>query len=975
MLSLANVGSAGGASDYFAKDNYYAKEDADRSGKWVGEGAKRLGLESRVEAAQFEAILRGRLPDGSHIGREGMPHRPGTDLTFSMPKSWSMLTLVGEDKRIVEAYRKSVIETLGWAEKNAAMMRVERGGKERQIATDNLTIAMFQHDTNRNQEPNVHFHAIVTNMTQGRDGKWKALRNDKLWQYNTLLNSMTMARFRLEVEKLGYEIGAIGKHGNFEASGISREQVMAFSSRRQEVLDARRGPGLKAGTIATLATRTPKETIKDRDALTANWREIESAVGLNLGSIIAAAKERSIALQKERERGANGAPSLWQKGRQWLQEFAQKIGAREADPLIPPRIHMKPREDIAAAHAVASAVRHLSEREAAFKETDLAKAALDFGLPTSMDRIEKRIGQLKQKGALMKGRGREKEFLTTADAVALENRILAEVDKGRSAVKPVVEADKAGDQLQAVAQLGYGMTLNKGQDAAGRLILSSTNRIVAVQGVAGAGKSSLLKPATQILREQGKEVLGLAVQNTLVQMLERDTGIKSMTLYRFLGQYKKLLDGSGNQKMLSEARKALKDHVLLLDEASMVSNADKDKLVRLSNLLEVDRLVMMGDQKQLGAVDAGKPFALIQKAGINTATMDENLRARNETIKQAQEAAQKGHVRDAMKHLKDHIVEVKEDSAIVAAEKWLALPPQDRAATSLYASGRRLRSEINQAVQTGLKANGELGSNVFQANILVRVNATREELRYLQNYRPGMVMNFAKRVPRQKIVRGQYEVAETNRDKGEIHLRDRHGKLRKFMPSKIRAHGSNQAIQLFEKREADLHEKDRIRWTANDHTRGLLNADQATITGIDKESITVKTSAGVEHKLDKHDPMLKRLDLAYALNAHMAQGLTSDRGIAVMDSRETKLANQQTFLVTITRLRDRLTLIVDNRDRLEAGIARNEGSKTSALEVTQRLGKAAAKGLDKENEAKQPEQKENKREIAKEYALNYDMSL
>ena len=59
--------------------------------------------------------------------------------------------------------------------------------------------------------------------------------------------------------------------------------------------------------------------------------------------------------------------------------------------------------------------------------------------------------------------------------------------------------------------------------------------------------------------------------------------------------------------------------------------------------------------------------------------------------------------------------------------------------------------------------------------------------------------------------------------------------------------------------------------------------------------VTVRTSSGVEQTLKRGDAMLKRLDLAYALNAHMAQGLTSDRGIAVMDSRETRLANQQTF--------------------------------------------------------------------------------
>ena len=90
--------------------------------------------------------------------------------------------------------------------------------------------------------------------------------------------------------------------------------------------------------------------------------------------------------------------------------------------------------------------------------------------------------------------------------------------------------------------------------------------------------------------------------------------------------------------------------------------------------------------------------------------------------------------------------------------------------------------------------------------------------------------------------------------------------------------------------------------------------------------------------------MLKRLDLAYALNAHMAQGLTSDRGIAVMDSRERNLSNQQTFLVTITRLRDGLTLYVNNASRLEAAIEHNTGMKRSALETVGLLRDAAATG-------------------------------
>ncbi|MEE4539594.1 MAG: MobF family relaxase, partial [Erythrobacter sp.] len=394
MLSVANVRSAGGAANYFANDNYYTKADADRSGIWVGKGAERLGLSGTVDAKAFEAVLRGELPNGERIGHQGQYHRAGTDLTFSLPKSWSLLALVGKDQRIIDAYRSAVVETLQWAEKNAAQYRIEKSGKERLHASDNLTVALFQHDTNRNQEPNLHFHAVVANMTQDKDGKWRALRNDKLWQHNTLLNAMAMARFRIEVEKLGYRIGAFGKHGNFEAKGIDRDTVMAFSTRRQEVLEARRGSGLEAGVVATLATRQAKQSDVDRGALMDKWEWQAWNQRLDLEGMVRDAKLRSHELTVAATKRANDRPTLLERGKAMIASVAERVGIKDGDPLIPKRLHMKGREEIATAHAVASAVRHLSEREAAFKATDLAKAALDFGLPTTMKSVEKRIGQL-----------------------------------------------------------------------------------------------------------------------------------------------------------------------------------------------------------------------------------------------------------------------------------------------------------------------------------------------------------------------------------------------------------------------------------------------------------------------------------------------------------------------------------------------------------------------------------------------------
>src|SRR3546814_11730963 len=110
---------------------------------------------------------------------------------------------------------------------------------------------------------------------------------------------MTMARFRLSVEKLGYEVGPVGKHGNFEAAGFSRDQVMAFSTRRQEVLDARRGPGIEAGKIAALETRRAKHAVADRGALTADWPDHTRAAGRHRQGMNEKAKGHTTLIEKK----------------------------------------------------------------------------------------------------------------------------------------------------------------------------------------------------------------------------------------------------------------------------------------------------------------------------------------------------------------------------------------------------------------------------------------------------------------------------------------------------------------------------------------------------------------------------------------------------------------------------------------------------------------------------------------------------
>ncbi len=943
MLSVASVRSAKGAAGYFAADNYYSAGEPEATGEWFGRGAAALGLGGKVDAAQFEALLQGRLPDGSQVGTDDR-HRAGIDLTFSLPKSWSLLALVGGDRRILEAYRAAVKDTLRWAETNAAETRMEVKGREKVVGTANFVAALFEHDTSRAQDPQAHLHAVIANVTQGPDGKWRALHNEKLWSLNTLLNSIAMTGFRERVEALGYEVGDRSKHGNFEAAGIGRNLVMAFSTRRQQILAKVAEMGARtpeAFAAATLMTRPDKTPVVDRQALHAAWRASATEAGLDLATMIAAADARQQEIPTGWARLAQAVDSIADRASAVIGALRERLGLSPSDPYLPGDGHLRGPGRAAAAHAVASALRHLEQREAAFPKTDIYKAALDTGLPVTIDAVERRVEILTRGGQLVEGRGRRADMMTTAGALDTERHILGEVDAGRGAGLAYVAQEQALGRLAAVAEARSKIVLNPGQAAAGAMILASSDRIVAIQGVAGAGKSSMLAPAAEIIRQSGHEVVGLAVQNTLVQMLQRETGIGSMTVARFLKAHDKLLGPAPDRSALADARRQLGGAAILVDEASMLSNHDQLKLVRLANLIGVGRMAFVGDARQLGAVDAGKPFSVMQQAGAPTAQMSQNLRARGDAIKEAATAAQIGAIDRAMDALAPFTVEAPGRGSAEAAERWLALDPGARERTAIYASGRRLRGEVNEAVQSGLITRGEVGPGSVELTVLERVSVTDEELRRPQSYEQGMIVEISRAQASQKLPRARAIVEAIDHRAGTVSLRLSGGKERTLRPEKLRIRAGESPLQLYQPKQLQLHEKDRIRWTANDHQRGLFNADQAKVLSIDEHQVLVETSRGQTVALPRNDPMLQRLDLAYALNAHMAQGLTSDRGIAVMETCDTKLVNQQTFLVTVTRLRDSLTLVVDNAVRLERQLARNAGGKTSALETSGKVRPAS----------------------------------
>lgn len=275
MLSISSI--KGDAGYYSHEDNYYASGSLDS--RWMGEGAEKLGLKGEVASADMDAVRQGKLPDGSDLSRmvNGVnKHRSGYDLTFSAPKSVSVMALVGEDRRFIEAHNRAVAVVMQEVEKLVSA-RITEEGKTETVLTGNMVAALYNHDTSRDLDPQLHTHALVFNATFA-DEKWRSLASDtrmktgfseNLYATKIALGNLYRSALREDIESMGFETVTAVKNGLWELKDVP---VDVFSSRSQAIREAA-GPdaSAKSRDVAALDTRQAKAWA-DPELLKADWR-------------------------------------------------------------------------------------------------------------------------------------------------------------------------------------------------------------------------------------------------------------------------------------------------------------------------------------------------------------------------------------------------------------------------------------------------------------------------------------------------------------------------------------------------------------------------------------------------------------------------------------------------------------------------------------------------------------------------------
>src|SRR5271166_3065463 len=255
--------SAGQAEIYYeekySQDDYYTEEHR-VAGQWFGQGANSLGLSGEIAPEDFRAILRGRRPGSAEVlvrnanGRT--ERRAGWDATFNAPKSVSIQALAGGDAGLTDAHRRAVSRALTELE-HYALSR-QKGGSE-WVLTQNIVAARFDHiaarpakgaDDGYGPDPHLHTHVVIANMTRRPDGAWRGLDPVEIYRSQSFASAVYRSELAREVRSLGYDIKVTGADGRWELEGYSREQVMAFSRRRQDIEQALARNGLSGAAAA-----------------------------------------------------------------------------------------------------------------------------------------------------------------------------------------------------------------------------------------------------------------------------------------------------------------------------------------------------------------------------------------------------------------------------------------------------------------------------------------------------------------------------------------------------------------------------------------------------------------------------------------------------------------------------------------------------------------------------------------------------
>ncbi|MDP5163396.1 conjugative transfer relaxase/helicase TraI [Enterobacter ludwigii] len=910
MMSVAPVASASEAAGYYSNsDNYYFLGSL--QSLWMGEGAKELGLEGNVRGDDLTAVLEGRLPDGSRLGKvvNGQHvHRPGHDLTFSAPKSVSILALIGNDKEMLEAHYHAVRVAAGYVEKLISA-RDTKDGVTSIVHTGKMVAAAYTHDTSRNLDPLIHTHLLVANMTE-YEGKWKALATDYIhnagfietvMKHQVTLGKIYRGALRERVESLGHEVKEVGKHGMWEIKAIPDEVVDEYSSRGREIQGA-------VGAEATLRSRdvAAKDTRRakvdpSRMRLMERWLGQMKEKGFDLKAYQESVVPRDAALreappQPERDHQAMPARTGPEQDSPRTSSSAEKSVDSPAQPAERESLSRQPvpqqtdslSQPVLSGPGKMPAAGTFSRAPQLHTDTplpDLAEAVRLAISQLSDSKTRFTFGELMLTTAELSDRLPEIKDIRVAIDAALKDGMIVPLDSEKGVFTSRIHLlDELS--IQALSQEHLKSTkvvsfTRPAQYAPAALEVVEKDALVLMNAPSGvAGIRDLTAQLAGISGANGRDVQVLASSAERAISLAKSDDLRERIISR-----QHVLSGDFHLKPQS---------TLIIEGAERLGL--KETLVLLSEARAQDAQLVFLDSA--GRQANGNAMSVLESAGVARSRRTEpapGLEAEVVSI---------ANKRDRYEALANRFAELSGGSENVTA----------------VVVGRREQAQLTGLVREALQNAGQLGRDGVAIEARQPVWLDSKTRRMPGSYRPGMVLEDRTDAKERK----SYVIDRVHEDTRVLSLIDGDGVLTRMKIGDISADW-----RLFSRETLSVATGEKLLAVAGDREHSLKAKDRLEVTGITEKGIEVKRGEDTL-TLPKDQPL-------YLSHAYVTApgGRDNDTGVvlAALNSRDISTQTMNSLAQSGHRAE---VFTAEVQDRAEARLQRMK-TNVSPVQLVRKL--------------------------------------
>ena len=916
MMSSRFTTSAKAESYFERTKDYYTKNQTNYD-RWHGILAEAYGLTGELSKEQFDQML--EYIDQSGRKRAGLDCTFSAPKSVSLAMAKDEATrqdmLEAHQEAVKRLANKIEMELLQTRSNGKTFL-----SRNAVMAEFMHTTARPTKKNNFVPDLQLHSHLIVMNKTigDGKDlaQEYGKITSKDMIKELGLVYRQELAR---ELQNKGYVLEVTDRHkGYWDIKGFDRETIMEYSNRRHEILKVAEKHGITDMQKANQYSRKKKDVgVADYEEILEQTKEelfVSGKIKFEKKERIVEndqSRTTEITGQLQLHEGAKRQRGYRDfrenQSKQIYKEFAEKSSlsklptfgmdgeSRRADLLLPGstidrlaklqtarlRSHFvqceKKRERIEQIDRIAAtALKDLSKESYAFniieaKYRIMSEGVLEAVTAEEANRAMEWAGLIKLgRIELENGKKTKDVFVTTQENIDIEKAVIDRMQSGKGTIQDKIltmdesraALDRAESRAKAKGLKSANFTITDRDGGSGEQaeavhhILVSNDQYIAIDGLAGTGKTTMMERLKWIADEQGIEVKGVCFTGKAADGLQLDSGIESTTIHSFLNK----LEGKPREPPetstkdtgikqewdFSNVEKCQGREIWVVDEAGLV---DMHLMNQLQKAAEVRgaQVLLLGDPDQLPPVGAGEPMRQMEEKGMATAHLYDIRRQKDIELLQAVRESVKGDTLNTFNTLeaKGHYKEItdKEERMRSIKDEMTAAPLEEYQKNLLLVSTNADRRAYNKAIRAEYVERGELDE-------------------------------------------GQsYKITVHEGDK------DRH-----------------------EKR--NFAEKDRIIFTANDKRLGVMNGTMATIERIRGNEIMARIDGAKGEKVTFNMDRYNNIDHAYAVTNYKAQGMTVDKVVADMNTRGAA-QTRNTLYVDISRAKQKAVVYTDNKATLE----------------------------------------------------------